>query len=209
MSHVAVIDYGMGNLHSVAKALQTVAPQSKIVVARNTNDVLSAERVVFPGVGALRDCMSALAERGLIAPIRSALASKPVLGICLGMQALLEFSEENDGTPGLGVVAGRVQRFPDSLPAQGLKVPHMGWNEVQQTRPHPVWEGIADRTRFYFVHSYYVAPTDATLIAGSTDYGVTFAAALAWRNVFAVQFHPEKSQSAGLALLANFLRWQP
>lgn len=209
ISRVAVIDYGMGNLHSVVKALQTVAPDAQVTVARDGAEIQQADRVVFPGVGALRDCMESLAERGLVAPLRAALATKPVLGICLGMQALLDFSEENAGTPGLGVIAGRVQHFPDTLPRQGLKVPHMGWNEVSQTQPHPLWNGIADRTRFYFVHSYYVVPQDTMLVTGSTDYGLTFAAALAWRNVFAVQFHPEKSQRAGLALLANFLQWQP
>lgn len=205
---VAVVDYGMGNLHSVAKALERVGGAARVIVGHTADEIEAADRVIFPGVGALRDCMAALAERGLVDSLRRCAQSKPFLGICLGMQALLEFSEENNGTPGFGMFRGEVKRFAwaeDS--AQALKVPHMGWNEVQQVRPHPLWSGIPDGARFYFVHSYYVAPLDDSVVAGRTVYGVPFAAAIARANVFAVQFHPEKSQHHGLQLLANFLSW--
>src|SRR3569833_1450149 len=196
MSSVAVIDYGMGTLRSVAKALEHVG---------------RGDRVVFPGVGALRDCMTELQRLGLDDAIRAAARTKPFLGICLGMQALLDRSDENGGADGLGIFAGQVRGFATPLhdPASGerLKVPHMGWNEVHHTRPHPLWEGIAQDSRFYFVHSYYAAPADPAHVAGTARYGHDFAAVLARDNVFAVQFHPEKSQQAGLCLLAKFMAW--
>lgn len=210
MTTVAVVDYGMGNLHSVAKALQKVQPGVEVIVSDRRQDILAAERVVFPGVGALRDCMNALAERGLEQTIIDVARDKPFLGICLGMQALLEFSEENGGTEGLGILPGRVLKFRDSLTdASGalLKVPHMGWNQVRQSVPHAIWDGIPDQTRFYFVHSYYVMPAQRSVAIGETDYGGDFPAAIAKDNVVAVQFHPEKSQQFGLKLLENFLQW--
>lgn len=205
---VAVVDYGMGNLHSVAKALERVGGATQVYVGHTAADIEQADRVIFPGVGALRDCMAALAERGLVATLKRCAQAKPFLGICLGMQGLMDFSEENGGTPGLGLVKGSVKRFAWRDASQAaLKIPHMGWNEVQQVRAHPLWAGIPDNARFYFVHSYYVAPADEALVAGRTVYGQPFAAAIARENLFAVQFHPEKSQQHGLQLLANFLSW--
>ncbi|HHH35224.1 MAG TPA: imidazole glycerol phosphate synthase subunit HisH [Gammaproteobacteria bacterium] len=208
---VAVIDYGMGNLRSVSQALAHAGVGYEVVVTADADVIRAAERVVFPGVGALRDCLAEVRRLGLEAVIRECLDSRPFLGICLGMQALLDFSEENEGTPALGVVAGRVLHFSGRIPGADedgpLKIPHMGWNRVHQTRPHPLWEGIPQDGRFYFVHSYFVEPEDPSVIAATTEYGLRFTSALARDNVFAVQFHPEKSQHLGLRLLANFLRW--
>jgi len=209
---VAVIDYGMGNIRSVSKALEHVGADCRVLVTADAERILAAERIVFPGVGALRDCLEEIRRRELEEVIRQCLAAKPFLGICLGMQALLDFSEENEGTAALGVIPGRVLHFAGRIPArdeQGgpLKIPHMGWNQVHQVRPHPLWQGIPQDSRFYFVHSYYVEPDEQEVIAATTEYGLRFTSALAQDNVFAVQFHPEKSQHAGLALLANFLRW--
>lgn len=212
MSSVAIIDYGMGNLHSIAKAVQHAAPSVDVRVTDEPSAILRANRVVFPGVGAMRDCMEALRRRQLVPVLREAAASRPFLGICLGMQALLEESEENGGTPSLGLIPGRVRRFADHLvDSHGatLKIPHMGWNRVNPTKPHPLWEGIAPGSWFYFVHSYYASPALSADIAATTDYPTPFASALAHGNILAVQFHPEKSQAAGLRLLANFLSWNP
>ena len=212
MSSVAIIDYGMGNLHSIAKAVQHADPSASVMVTDQREAILAAERVVFPGVGAIRDCMEALNSRGLVEVLGEVAATKPLLGICLGMQALLDESEENNGTPCLGLIPGRVVRFADTLvdsAGESLKIPHMGWNEVFPRVHHPLWEGIAPGSRFYFVHSYYAQPTDSGDIAATADYPEPFAVALAHGNIFAVQFHPEKSQTAGLRLLANFLNWNP
>lgn len=205
MSTVAVIDYGMGNLHSVRKALQAANSNVEVIVTDKAGPIRAADRVVFPGVGALQDCINALASRGLDRVITDLAESKPMLGICLGMQALLDFGEENGGTVGLAVISGQVKRFRLSDPT--LKVPHMGWNQVKQTRPHPLWRDIPDNSRFYFVHSYYASPLMPEDIVGQTQYGATFASALARGSVFGVQFHPEKSQKHGLQLLKNFLSW--
>lgn len=209
MSTVAVIDYGMGNLHSVAKALEHVADGQHVIVTHDPERIRKADRVVLPGVGAIRDCMAEMARQGVIDVIHEVVREKPFLGVCVGMQALMDFSAENGGTACLGILPGRVEYFGDDLAQNGerLKVPHMGWNQVRQECAHPLWRGIVQDERFYFVHSYYVQPADAALTAASTAYGVTFAAAVTRDNVFAVQFHPEKSQHAGLALYANFLRW--
>ncbi len=212
MSSVAVIDYGMGNLHSIAKALQHANPQTRVTVTSDPEQMRAADRVVFPGVGAMRDCMAALNERGLAPVIRELAVAKPMLGICLGMQALLEESEENDGVFCLGLLPGRVKRFPADLHDSGgkpLKIPHMGWNRVHQIGEHPLWEGIPQDTRFYFVHSFYACPKRPEHIAATSDYPNPFAAALSSGRLFAVQFHPEKSQAAGLRLLTNFLKWNP
>jgi imidazole glycerol-phosphate synthase subunit HisH len=209
MSSVAVIDYGMGNLHSIAKALQHAAPHVDVHIVSDPELILKADRVVFPGVGAMRDCMQALNETQLAEVIKEVAKSKPLLGICLGMQALLTDSAENGCTKGLDILPGYVVRFSDSLiDVQGnhLKVPHMGWNQVHFSS-HPLWDKIQQNSRFYFVHSYYAIPNDATLIAATTEYPTAFACALAQGNVFAVQFHPEKSQAVGLQLLNNFLHW--
>ncbi len=212
MMRVAVIDYGMGNLHSIAKALQHVGDRCQVEVTADPERIRAADRVVFPGVGAIADCMAALARLGLVAVIREVAKERPLLGICLGLQALLEESEEGGKVRCLGVLPGRVVRFPATLhDARGrrLKIPHMGWNQVYPTRSHPIWEGIDEGTRFYFVHSYYAVPARERDIAAICRYPDPFACALARDNVFAVQFHPEKSQWAGLRLLQNFLRWTP
>jgi len=212
MASIAIIDYGMGNLRSVSKALEHVAPQARVLVTQNRHDILHADRVVFPGQGSIRDCMHELARWELIDVVRDAAHSKPFLGLCLGPQALLDFSEENGGVEGLKVLPGRVVWFGelhDPVSGERLKVPHMGWNQVHQLHGHPLWAGIAQDSRFYFVHSYYLQPADETLIAGQTRYGFDFASAIARDNIFAVQFHPEKSAQAGLRLLANFAEWRP
>ena len=201
---IAVVDYGMGNLRSVSKALEHVAPQADVVVTRDAQRIAEADRVVVPGQGAMADCMRQLDDSGAREAVVEAARGKPFLGICIGLQMLFEHGEEGD-TPGLGVLAGEVPRFR----VPGLKVPHMGWNEVAQPRPHPLWAQIADGSRFYFVHSYYPAPRDAAVIAGTATYGKPFTCAVARDNIFAVQFHPEKSQSAGLQLLSNFVSWRP
>ena len=208
MIDIAVVDYGMGNLRSVAKALEHVAPAKVIAVSGDPQAILEAERVVFPGQGAMPDCMREMESRGLRAPLLDAARSKPFLGICIGLQMLFESSEEGN-TPGLSVLPGKVVRFSATRGPQGekLKVPHMGWNQVYQTMAHPLWEGIADASRFYFVHSYHVDTSDQGLVAGTSHYPSSFTCAVARNNIFAVQFHPEKSQSAGLRLLSNFVFW--
>jgi len=211
MSTVAVIDYGMGNLHSVAKALEKVSEGDQVVVSSDPDTVRKADRVVLPGVGAIRDCMAEIKRLGFDELVKELADNKPLLGVCVGMQALMEFSVENGGTACLGVLPGRVEYFGDGLKdahtGERLKVPHMGWNQVHQVMAHPMWQGIAQDSRFYFVHSYYVQPSGPDIIAASCEYGVNFTAAVARENIFATQFHPEKSQHVGLALYANFLRW--
>jgi glutamine amidotransferase len=194
----------MGNLRSVSKALEHVAPKARVIVTADPKAILSSERVVVPGQGAMPDCMRQLAASGARDAVIDAAHDRPWLGLCIGLQMLFERAEEGD-TPGLGLLPGRVPR----LDAPGLKIPHMGWNEVIQERPHPLWQAIPDRSRFYFVHSYYPAPSDRALTAATCVYGSPFTCAVARDNIFAVQFHPEKSQSAGLQLLSNFVNWRP
>jgi glutamine amidotransferase len=194
----------MGNLRSVSKAIEHVAPQAQVIVTADPERILASDRVVVPGQGAMRDCMRQLGESGAREAVIEAARRKPFLGVCIGLQMLFEHGEEGD-TPGLGLLPGRVPRFALS----GLKIPHMGWNEVAQTHPHPMWENIADGSRFYFVHSYYPVPGNPALTAATTVYGRPFTCAVARDNIFAVQFHPEKSQSAGLQLLSNLVRWRP
>jgi imidazole glycerol-phosphate synthase subunit HisH len=209
---IAVVDYGMGNLRSVSKALEHVAPKAGVRVTSDAAQIRSAERVVVPGQGAMPDCMRELAARGLVEPVLEASRDKPFLGICIGLQMLFERSEEG-GVQGLGVLAGAVRRFAsdvrDERTGERLKVPHMGWNEVAQAQRHALWQGIADSSRFYFVHSYYADEGDPAVRSGRTTYGAAFTSAVARDNIFAVQFHPEKSQAAGLQLLRNFVYWQP
>jgi imidazole glycerol-phosphate synthase subunit HisH len=208
---IAVVDYGMGNLRSVSKALERVAPRAEVLVTSDPAAIRAAERVVVPGQGAMPDCMRQLAASGAREAVIEATRDKPFLGICVGMQMLFERGEEGD-TPGLGLLAGGVPRFPDGkshAEMRGLKVPHMGWNEVRQARPHPLFSGVPDGARFYFVHSYYPQPADGAMIAATCAYGVTFTCAVARDNIFAVQFHPEKSQTSGLRLLSNFVQWRP
>ena len=235
MIDVAVVDYGMGNLRSVEQALRNVAPAAGIVVSDDARVIANARRVVFPGQGAMPDCMRELEARGLRNAVLQAARDKPFLGICIGLQMLFEHSAEGD-VAGLGILHGEVVRFAGNLrDAQGnrLKVPHMGWNRVHQIEPrpegedtialspsggkldrglvgaHPLWHGINQDARFYFVHSYYVRPRDAALVQATSDYPQPFACAVAQDNLFAVQFHPEKSQTAGLKLLQNFMQWNP
>jgi glutamine amidotransferase len=212
MSTVVVVDYGMGNLRSVAKAIEHVAPQADVRVSSNAAEIAAADRVVVPGQGAMPDCMRELSARGLRQAVVRAAAEKPFLGICVGLQMLFGHAEEGD-VMGLEILPGRVPRFPPAAmvapDGTRLKVPHMGWNQVQQAEAHPLWDGIDDGARFYFVHSYYVEPESPEVIAGSTHYGIPFTSAVARANIFAVQFHPEKSAQAGLRLLGNFMRWNP
>jgi len=209
MTTVAVLDYGMGNLHSVAKALEHVGA-TNVIVTHDPALVRSADRVVFPGVGAMRDCIAGMKAVGVDEEVREAAKQKPVLAICVGMQALMNHSEENGGVDCLGMFAGNVKFFGNDLVENGerLKVPHMGWNEVQHMVDHALWRDIPQNSRFYFVHSYYVDVADRQLIAGQTHYGLDFTTAIAHDNLFAVQFHPEKSQKMGLQLLKNFVEWE-
>ena len=214
MNRIAIIDYGMGNLHSVASALALVSPESEILVTGDHEQVSGADRIIFPGVGAIRDCMAEIRRLGFDTLVPEQIRSgKPVLAICVGMQALMRKSEENGGVDCIGFFDGDVEfflgndSFNEARREEPLKVPHMGWNEVWQKREHPLWQGIADRSRFYFVHSFFVRPEDSRIEIGSTTYGLEFCSAIAERNLFAVQFHPEKSHDAGLQLLRNFVRW--
>lgn len=209
MHRIAVIDYGMGNLRSVSKALEAVSNNASVVVTSDPQTILSASHVLFPGVGAIRDCMAELKHLELEQVIKQAAQEKPFLGICLGMQALLTHSEENNGVNALDIFTGEVKLFQPAKNADGekLKVPHMGWNQVHQTCLHPLWKGIEQNSRFYFVHSFYAVPEDKQVIAGTSAYPDDFAAALYKDNIFAAQFHPEKSQRAGLQLLENFVNW--
>lgn len=214
MNKVAIIDYGMGNLHSVAKAVEHVGRESgqqiQVSITPDPEVIAAADRVIFPGVGAIRDCMAEINRLNVGQMVESAMKSKPVLAICVGMQALMTRSEENGGVDCLGFLNGQVKYFGDKLEdatGQRLKVPHMGWNRVKQAQSHPLWRDIPDGSRFYFVHSYYIDGVDADKITGTTEYGTEFIATLAADNIFATQFHPEKSQTVGLTLLKNFLAW--
>ncbi len=211
LSEVVIIDYGMGNLHSVAKAVEHATPKSKIHISNQLSIIQNADRIIFPGVGAMAACMHELQQLDLIHILQEAAKNKPFLGICLGLQALLEHSEENDGTQGLGIIPGNVKQFSKKMPAMDhtsyLKIPHMGWNQVYQECPHPLWTNISQHSRFYFVHSYYVTPQIPSMLAASSHYGHRFCVAIQHDNIFAVQFHPEKSQHAGLQFYANFMQW--
>ncbi len=211
---MAVVDYGMGNLRSVSQAVHAAAAGSgfEVIVTANPDDVRAAERIVLPGQGAMPDCMRELSACGLRDAVMEAAASKPLFGVCVGMQMLLDHSAEGN-TPSLGLIPGEVIKFDVAgrLQADGsrFKVPQMGWNQVQQTRDHPVWAGVPDNSYFYFVHSFYAQPANAEHSVGQTDYGALFTSAVARDNIFATQFHPEKSAAHGLALYRNFLHWNP
>jgi imidazole glycerol-phosphate synthase subunit HisH len=218
MNKVAVIDYGMGNLHSVAKAVEHVGAEleaqtgeaTEVVVTADAELIAKADRVIFPGVGAIRDCMAEINRLNVGKIVEDAMKTKPVLAICVGMQALMRSSEENGGVDCLGLMDGKVKYFGDNHKDEAgnrLKVPHMGWNKVKQVRPHPLWKDIPDNERFYFVHSYYLPSTGSSAEFGVTEYGLNFVASISADNIFATQFHPEKSQTAGLTLYRNFLQW--
>lgn len=214
---IAVVDYGMGNLRSVSKALEHVAPTKTVVVTSDPDVIANAERIVFPGQGAMPDCIREVDARGLREAVLQAAGNKPFLGICIGLQMLFEHSEEGDSA-GLGLFKGNVKRFAvaemHDTSGEKLKVPHMGWNQVYQTKnsqskAHPLWDGVEDGARFYYVHSYYVQPDDDQLTSGYSEYPNRFTSAIAKNNLFAVQFHPEKSAGAGLQMLGNFVNWLP
>ena len=214
MNKVAVIDYGMGNLHSVAKAVEQVGYElgeaTEVHITSDPKIIAAADRVIFPGVGAIRDCMAEIKRLNVGQIVEEAMKTKPVLAICVGMQALMQHSEENGGVDCLGFMKGQVKYFGDNIidkNSQRLKVPHMGWNEVKQTQQHSLWRDVPDNSRFYFVHSYYVKADDSEKITGTTNYGTEIVATLAADNIFATQFHPEKSQTVGLTMLRNFLQW--
>jgi len=212
MKKIVVVDYGMGNLRSVAQALRHAAPEADVRISGELADIKSADRLVLPGQGAMPDCMRCLRESGLQEAVVESTRTKPMLGVCVGEQLLFERSEEGD-TPGIGLLPGKVVRFRlDGLTQEDgsrFKVPQMGWNRVKQTLSHPLWNGIGDNSYFYFVHSYYAVPADPQNIAGETVYGAPFACAVAKDNIFATQFHPEKSAAAGLRLYKNFVDWNP
>jgi len=201
----------MGNLHSVHKALQHVT-NDKVLITSSAEEILKADRIVFPGQGAARDCMNELHKRELVDVIKEVSKTKPFLGVCMGMQVLMEHSVEGGGVDCIGLYKGKVEHFTDHIGATDskgnrLKIPQMGWNQVKHVTQHPLWQNIKDNARFYFVHSYFVDPTDTSLIAGETDFGINYPSAIAKDNVFAIQSHPEKSADDGLQLLKNFTRW--
>ena len=213
MANKIVVVDGLGNLRSVAQALRACAPEADILVSHQPDDIDAADRIVLPGQGAMRDCMRSLRESGGQDALLRAMKTRPTMGVCVGEQMLFDESEENDGTPGLGLLPGKVVRFQldGKLQSDGsrFKVPQMGWNRVQQTRAHPLWDGVADGSYFYFVHSYYVAPEVARDTIGEADYGGAYTCAVARDNIVATQFHPEKSAAAGLRLYRNFIHWNP
>jgi glutamine amidotransferase len=218
---IAIVDYGMGNLRSVAQALMHAAPNAKITIASSADQIKSADKVVLPGQGAMPDCMTHLRDSGLLEAVLAAVRTKPMLGICVGEQMLFDSSTEvrfdapdgTQSTSGLGLLPGKVIRFDlagkNQADGSHFKVPHMGWNQVQQVQRHPLWDGIPDNSSFYFVHSYYAVPLNSAHTVGATDYGSMFTCAVAKDNIFATQFHPEKSAQLGLRLYRNFTNWQP
>ena len=208
---IGVIDYGMGNLHSLGKALERVASSARVLISYDAEQLMACDKLVLPGVGGVRECMKELKRLELNQMVQEAAKKKPLLGICLGMQVLLDWSDENEGVKALEIIPGKVVRFPDP-PNNGpngasLRVPHMGWNRVKQVRSHPLWAGVPDNSWFYFVHSYNAALKNKKHVLGTADYTHTFTAALARDNIAAFQFHPEKSKDAGMTLLANFVAW--
>ncbi len=211
MTKIVVID-GIGNLRSVAQALRAVAPEANVIISGDPLEIDSADRIVLPGQGAMRDCMRSLAESGAQEAVLRAFATRPVMGVCVGEQMLFDRSEEGD-TPGLGLIPGQVVRFQleGRTQADGsrFKVPQIGWNRVRQARSHPLWNGVADNSYFYFVHSYYAQPDNPDHMVGEADYGAPFCCAVARDNIFATQFHPEKSAAAGLQIYKNFVSWRP
>ena len=210
MTKVALLDYGMGNLHSASKALTTVG--AEVFITREPAVINRCDKIVFPGVGAMRDCIVGMQEAGIDEVIKKAVFNKPVMAICIGMQALFEQSEENDGVVCLGILPGQVKKFQSDWVDhnnQPIKIPHMGWNTTSgMDLSHPLWRNIADDSYFYYVHSFYCEPSDQAIVAATCDYGTKFCASVIQDNLFATQFHPEKSHTAGLTLLKNFVDWQ-
>ncbi|AGF46582.1 glutamine amidotransferase [Candidatus Kinetoplastibacterium desouzaii TCC079E] len=223
MTKIAIVDYGMSNLHSVARALQYASPEATIRICNNPKDILESDRVILPGQGAMSDTMINLQKSGLIEAVKQSANSKPMMGICVGLQMLFESSEEASNTKCLNFLKGKVYLFKGPLFAKKeiksniendtnknlLKVPHIGWNTVKQCKNHILWKDIPDKTHFYFVHSYYIKPSDSSIIMGETNYGLSFPSAVISNNIFAVQFHPEKSSQYGLILYRNFVNWKP
>jgi glutamine amidotransferase len=213
MANKIVVVDGLGNLRSVAQALRAADPEAEVLVSSQASDIDAADRVVLPGQGAMRDCMSSLRESGAEEAVLRAMKTRPVMGVCVGEQMLFDSSEENEGTPGLGLLPGKVVRFQldGKLQADGsrFKVPQMGWNRVRQVRAHPLWDGVEDGAYFYFVHSYYAQPDDPADTIGEADFGGAYCCAVARENIVATQFHPEKSAAAGLRLYRNFIHWKP
>lgn len=210
MKTIAVVDYGMGNLRSVTKAVERVTDKNcKVVLTDEVKQIAGADSIIVPGQGAARECMNALRQHELVEILLDSVKHKPFLGICMGLQVLMAYSKENDGTDCLGTFQGSVEFFGDQSELQqpGYKIPHMGWNKVNQRQGHPLWQGVPDGARFYFVHSYFVAPAEQSVVMATTQYGLDFACAIGRENIFAVQFHPEKSATDGLRLLNNFVNW--
>lgn len=209
MTKIALLDYGMGNLHSVGKALSNVG--ADVIITHDPKQIQACDKIVFPGVGAMKDCMAGMAMAGIDDVVKQAVFNKPVMAICVGMQALFEQSAENGGVGCLKILQGNVSKFDENLHQQGekLKIPHMGWNTIHgMDESHPLWQGIADNTHFYFVHSFYCEPADPTIISARCEYGIDFCGSIIKENLFATQFHPEKSHTAGLQLLKNFVQWR-
>jgi len=213
MTNKIVVVDGLGNLRSVVQALRAVAPEAEVIVSHQADVIDAADRVVLPGQGAMRDCMRSLRESGAEEAVLRAMKTRPVMGVCVGEQMLFESSEENEGTPGLGILPGKVVRFQLDgklqLDGSRFKVPQMGWNRMRQVRAHPLWEGVEDGAWFYFVHSYYAQPENPADTIGEADYGGAYCCAVARDNIVATQFHPEKSADAGLRLYRNFIHWNP
>jgi len=210
MQRIVVIDYGMGNLRSVSKAIECVATTDEVLVTSDPKLIASADKIVCPGQGAAADCMAALSNAGLVEPIKELIGSRPFMGICMGLQVLLTRSEENDGIECMDVLPGQVKRFNQPLmdsDGSRLKVPHMGWSRVTHSKSHPMWNNIKDGSRYYFAHSYYCVPDDSDSVLGRCEYGIDYAVAMAQKNLFACQFHPEKSANDGLQLWRNFVAW--
>ena len=207
MAEVVIIDYGMGNIHSVYKSLvKVVDKNSKIKISNSINDIKNSSHIIFPGQGAASECMSSIKKHYDVVELKNLISQKPFLGICMGLQVLMSNSDENNGVNCLDVIDGSVLSFKNKI-GKSLKIPHMGWNKVQQNKTHPIWSGIPDNSFFYFVHSYYVEPADINDSISMTEYGINFTSSIARDNLTAVQFHPEKSSEPGLSLLRNFISW--
>ncbi len=204
MNTIAIVDYGMSNLSSVVKAVEYVAPNQKVIISSNPKEIDNADKIIFPGQGAARKCINSIFDKNLDKVIKKISNEKPFLGICMGMQVLMDYSEENNGTDCLGLIKGKVKKFQSTQKNQ-MKIPHMGWNKISKKNEHPIWNKIDNDSYFYFVHSYFIEPEDKTNIIGETKYGDNFCSVIAKNNIIAIQGHPEKSSKAGLQFLKNFI----